>query len=95
MSAAEYCEGRDYTAKSLQWWASKLGRKSPSAPQPLAALAPTRLARVVRAPSAPVRSGMVVVHLGGARIEVTNGAERAMLAAVFEALRVSPTAGGR
>jgi hypothetical protein len=40
-------------------------------------------------------SGMVVVHLGGARIEVTNGADRAMLAEVFEALRVSSASGDR
>jgi hypothetical protein len=95
MSAAEYCEGRDYTAKSLQWWASKLRRPVPSAQQSSVACPPVQLARVVRAPSAPVRSGMVVVHLGGASIEVTNGADRATLAEVFEALRVSSTAGDR
>jgi len=36
---------------------------------------------------------MVVVHVGGARIEVTNGADRATLAVVFDALGVSSTAG--
>lgn len=87
LSASAYCEGREYSSKSLQWWASKLrrqggpGQRLPNGAEPL------RLARVVRVASDPVpMTGKVVVHVGAARVEVSSGSDRATLAAVFQAL---------
>lgn len=89
MSAAEYCEGREYSSKTLQWWASKLRRQVvPAQRSPMGAEL-LRLARVVRVPSAPVPvAGKVIVHVGAARVEVPNGSDRATLAVVFQALGV-------
>ena len=78
-SAAAFCETREYSAKSLQWWSSQLKRRGRLAasnePQ-------VKLARVVRG-----SRDTIVVQVGEARVEVPVGADRATLDLVFGALR--------
>lgn len=84
-SAAEFCVERDYTSKSLQWWASHLRRKVPR-PQPNGKR--VTLARVVRRPLAtwsPAPSP-IVVQVGDGRVEVVSGADGTVLSVVFETL---------
>lgn len=96
MSAAEYCEGREYTAKTLKWWASKLDQQVVRTQRPAAGAEPVRLARVVRMPSVPASvAGRVTVHIGTARVEVPNGIDCATLAVVFQALGVVAQGGQR
>ena len=87
LRAAEFCKGKDYSPKGLQWWSSHLRRASGRARKPVQA-AP-RLARVMRAakamPERPNKS--LVVEVDGARVEVPVGADLALLAVVFNALR--------
>ena len=89
--AADFCAGREYSAKSLQWWSSRLKRMPAQAE-----VRRVPLARVVRTPVGPhgVRSGILVVQLGAARVEVSAGVDRALLAMVLEAL-VTASSGGR
>lgn len=102
-SAGDYCSGRDYSAKTLQWWASRLRRKkvqaaaqvsevSVAAARPATSdVATVRMARVVRG-LASTSASAVVVQFGSARVEISSGVDRATLALVFEALGVA--AGG-
>lgn len=88
-SAAEFCSGEAYTAKSLRWWAWHFGdqeRKKASA----RATKP-RFARVIAKRGVAKRTTdvPVVVHLAGARVEIGAGAERAVVSMVFETLRSS------
>jgi hypothetical protein len=86
-SAAEYCEKREYTAKSLQWWASRLRRRGLAASEGEATVT---LARVVRSPHQAIHAAQgasIVVTLGEARVEVSAGADRAALSMVLQALR--------
>ena len=84
-SAREYCRGKDFTAATLLWWSSRLRRAGAG---PGAATAPVRLARVVRLAERDdgARTAPIVVHVGGARVEVSAGADAAALAAVMDAL---------
>jgi len=92
-SAAEFCSGQEFTAKSLQWWAWHFGAKKPKK-QP--ATSKLGFARVIAKPDV-VKSrseASVIVLVGGARIEIGSGADRAMVSMVLESLR-APSAGGR
>lgn len=80
-TAKEFCKGKDYTANRLLWWSSALNRRK-VAPKPN----PLALMRVVRR-SEPVHTGVMVVHLGNARVEVPAGADRATLCAVLDVLK--------
>ncbi len=91
--AAEFCAGRDYTAKSLQWWAWHFDgsrSKRPSSSKRV------QFARVVARRGAAQTNSVtgVVVHVGGARVEIAVGADHAIVSTVLEALR-SSRAGGR
>ena len=90
-SAAEFCAGRDYPAKSLQWWSSYLRRHGGRGPEKGKGV---RLARVVRAPAAvsPPQLAPIVVRVERVRIEVPAGVDRGTLAAVFAALGVAGNA---
>lgn len=79
-SADEYAAGRGFAGATLRWWSSRLGRSTPGL---VATSEVVRLARVVR--SAPVASP-IVVEVGGARVLVPLGADRATLAVVLAAL---------
>lgn len=92
-SAAEFCSGQEFTAKSLQWWAWHFGAKKPTK---RTATPKARFARVIAKPDI-VKSrseASVVVLVGGARIEIGSGADRAVVSMVLESLR-APSAGGR
>jgi transposase len=90
-TAKEFCKGRDYTAARLLWWSSDLKRRSiAQAPgNPLA------LTRVMRRTETALQSIAVVVHLGGVRIDVPAGADRATVATVLEVLRTPSESEGR
>ena len=96
-SAQKFAEGRDYTVHMLRYWARRIDEEQ-------AALAASsepsiRLARVVRAPkeAAPhpfeaarqPTGAALVLEVGGARVQVPAGFERATLRAVLEVLRES------
>ena len=93
-SAQKFAEGRDYTVHMLRYWAGRVKEEAavPSAPS-------IRLARVVRAPkeAAPQpfeaarqpTGAALVLEVGGARVQVPAGFERATLRAVLEVLRES------
>lgn len=90
-TAREFCKGRDYAAGRLLWWSSDLKRRGIAQPtdNPLA------LTRVIRKPEARLQSFAVVVHLGGARIEIPAGADKATVSTVLEVLSARAEAGGR
>lgn len=86
--ASEFCKGREYSAKRLQWWSWHLGRKGVRGS--LSSHAVT-LARVVRKPDwerAP-NAAAIMVHVGAVRVDVTSGADRAALATVLDVLTSS------
>jgi hypothetical protein len=78
--AKVFAEGKGYPSHLLQWWGSELARREGDKP-------PMRLARVVpvHAPSATLTVG-----IGGARIELRAGFDRALLREVIDALRGAP-----
>jgi hypothetical protein len=81
-----FCEGQEYSAKTLQWWSSYLRRKAkPSRSNGKR----VELARVVRAPTAVVvsRPVPIVVQFERVRVEIPQGADQATLLALFDALR--------
>jgi hypothetical protein len=80
-TARRFCEESGYSTKSLLAWSSRLGRKADKKGN---AVSEVRLARVVRE---PVRvNEPLVVQVGGARIEIRAGVDRAALAALLNAL---------
>jgi hypothetical protein len=88
--AAAFCEGRDYSARNLKWWAWRL-RRSAAKPAPRSA-GQVRFARVT-AKREPKASSVIGITVGGARVEVGAVADRDTLMVVLEALLAS--AGGR
>ena len=87
--AAAFCEGRDYSARNLKWWAWQLRR---SAAKPASRAGKVRFARVT-AKREPKASAVIGITVGGARVEVGAVADRDTLMVVLEALLAS--AGGR
>ena len=93
-SAREFCDGRDYPPKRLQWWAWHLGRSSGERVVPREP--GVEFARVVRKRDANAggRVDSIVVQVGAARIEVGARADRAALTAVLDAV-LAAAPGGR
>jgi hypothetical protein len=93
-SAQKFAEGRDYTVHMLRYWARRIAEEAAASSEPS-----IRLARVVRTsagaaplPSATARQptgAALVLEVGGARVQVPVGFERATLRAVLEVLRES------
>ncbi len=85
-TAEEFSEARPWSPKTLQWWSSRLKRRSETAaPAPI-----VRVAQLVRS-SSPLereRGGAIVVEALDARLRITIevGAERDTVAAVLGAL---------
>jgi hypothetical protein len=79
-SAREFCAGRDFSVKSLQWWGwhlrGKSGRRSKA----------VSFARVVQKSEKPARHDALVVQVGAVRIEVGAAVDRETLAAVLDVL---------
>lgn len=94
VTAQEFCAGREFTAGSLYFWSSKLGRRTVSTePQRI------QLARVVRRKSASLvptqDSGdvpLVLVEIAGVRVFVAPGVNRATVESVL--LAVNSAIGG-
>ena len=71
-TAKKYSTGRGWSAGTLLWWSSRLGREPPPA---------VRVAQLIRSPAQPHRgepAGTIVVELLEARVRVTiePGADR-------------------
>jgi hypothetical protein len=82
-TAKKYSAGRGWSAGTLLWWSSRLGREAP----PPA----VRLAQLVRSPMPRDRgeaSGAIVVELLDARVRITvePGADREAVVAILELL---------
>jgi transposase len=92
-SAQEFCRGREYRGKDLQWWSSHLRRRGQALPAGRAAV---RLARVIRkASSPPTAMSSIVLELGDARVLLGADVDRATLTTVLEALRAANSGGAR
>jgi hypothetical protein len=92
LSAKQFCQDKEFTTSALRQWVYRFKREAeaaPKAPEPM-----VRVARVVReatARVAPSRKAVLVreplvVEIGGARICVRPGFDRATLGAVIELL---------
>lgn len=87
-AAHEFCKGQEFSARNLKWWSWRLERKGVLVPK----AQPVKLARVVRKPerkrsvSSTTASSAIVVHVGGARVEVGAAADRVALGAVLDTL---------
>jgi hypothetical protein len=92
-TSTAFCEGKAFTAGGLRHWAHVLRKRETQA---VRASSPTvRIARVLRPRRSPVSPPVVsrvettepvTIELGGARIAVGRGFDRATLAAVIEVL---------
>lgn len=89
-SATAFCQGQDYAASKLYWWARKLKRngRGPKRVQ-------MALARVVRTSPLAAAAAPIVIQFGPARIEVSAGADPTALSHVLHALAREPWGGGR
>ena len=74
--APAFSEGKGFSAKLLRWWGSELARRARKKPR-------VRMALVVR--RAPASTPLTLA-VGGARIEVHGGFDRALLRDVVDAL---------
>lgn len=94
----EFCRGEGYSAGLLRHWAWRLGLTRQRRPSTARSAAVTPLlARVVRVPSPSVaeRGGAIRIELGGARVEVSAGADGATLTMVLRTLAgIAPAAAG-
>ena len=78
-TAAQFASSQGYSAGSLRWWSSRLGRAAKARP---VALARVEVPKRVAAASSGVR-----VDVGGARVEVDSGFDCDVLRAVVSTLR--------
>jgi hypothetical protein len=92
-SAAEFAEGKPYTSGTLTWAASRLRtgardnvKQRKSRPR-RARKRKIQLAEVIRRPSRVAPAGNLVLEIGGARVSVERGFDRALLRDVVVALR--------
>ena len=89
LTAAQFCDGREYAARTLLRWSSELRLTRPTTA--LARIEPVtkapEIARVIRV-RAPVEipGAAIVVVLSDARVEVGRGASRKVLTMVLDAL---------
>ncbi|WP_394821485.1 IS66 family insertion sequence element accessory protein TnpA [Pendulispora albinea] len=84
-SSEEFAQGQGYAAITLQQWGFRLRKKEREAKTETVALA-----RVLRSDATPsFASPTMAVDIGGARIEVRAGFDRALL---LERKRPTPTA---
>ena len=82
-TAAEFSKGKEFEPSTLRWWSSRLRRPS-EAPAPSPTRRPLQLVRAV--PTSPKLTQELVVEVGGARVAVRSGFDRALLRDVVTAL---------
>lgn len=88
LTSKEFSSRQGYSASSLLWWSSQLGRKrAAKSSKP----SEVRLARVIRAPGTSSPAPSVLIEFEGARVAVGAGTSAETLRAVFEALRSRST----
>ncbi len=87
-TAEAFSAGRGWSAKTLRWWSSRLGRNT--AP-PVVRMA--QLIRPASGSSSGEHAGVIVVELLDSRVRVTvdPGADRETVTAVLELLAVRGT----
>jgi hypothetical protein len=89
VTAAEYCSANGLSLSRLRYWAYKRGGSEVSAGGRERVTFAPRLARVVATrerPSTGSAGDGVVVEVGGARVHVRRGFDRAVLAEVVDVL---------
>jgi len=83
--ATDFAQGKPYAAGTLRWWSYRLGKlareKRPKRPATTIAIA-----RVVRKPTPTRTSSGLVLEVGGVRVRVDSGFDRALLCEVVAAL---------
>lgn len=84
MTAPEFCEGHDFAVGTLRWWASRLERSALE--RRTVAFPLARVKRRAAPAQVPVVGPALVVELGGARVTVPPGFDRATFEAVIEVL---------
>ena len=99
-TAAEFCESRELNSGTLLWWSSKLKRAGAATTARATEVMP--LARLVRRAhddlAPPTRAASTVgveIQLGGAKVVVLPGADRATLGMVLEVLGDGARRGAR
>jgi hypothetical protein len=94
LTSKEFCRGRGIKAPTLLWWSSRLRHKQGRLTQRKPEIV---LARVVSKASTREVSERVAIclELGGARVEVAPGTDRATLSMVLETLRAAAVGGAR
>jgi hypothetical protein len=93
LTSNEYCRCRNFGARALLWGSSQRRRKLGSA----SSVREPRmvLARMVREGGAPALTARAAIKLevGGARVEVAPGTDRATVSMVLEALHAAALGG--
>jgi len=87
LSSTKYCEGKPFTPGGLRHWAHRLRHGDPRGRTTVRVAKVVRLSRPKPPPpdeSASVPMPDIILALGGARIAVRPGFDRATLAAVLE-----------
>lgn len=91
-ASTTFTRGKDYSASALRYWARRLeqeGRREKRVVE-----TPVRIARVVREGEGD-GAGPIVVEVGGARVSVGRGFDRAVLQDVIEVLQALESGGDR
>ena len=94
LTSKEFCRGRGFAAPTLLWWSSQLTRSQGGGG---ASERQVVLARVVRKGSLHevTSRASIKLEVGGARVEVAPGTDRATLSMVLETLRDAALGGAR
>jgi hypothetical protein len=86
LTSLAFSAGREFTAGGLRHWAYRLGKTRKQARSAPA----VRMARVVRVPSSPATVPApdvpIIVEVGGVRVSLRAGFDRATLGAVLDLL---------
>ena len=86
LTSLAFSAGREFTAGGLRQWAYRLGKTRKKA----RSAAAVRVARVVRVPSSPApvpaSDVPIIVEVGGMRVSLRAGFDRATLGAVLDLL---------
>src|SRR5215831_9785026 len=92
LSAEQFCQDKEFTTSALRQWVYRFKREAEAAPKtPESTVRVARVVRETMAPVAPTRTAVpasepLVVEIGGARISVRPGFDRATLGTVIELL---------